>query len=534
MPKLVEYGDEVKAKALTGIKKLAATVGSTLGPLGSNVALDRKWGSPSVVHDGVSVAKEIEFDDPFENMGAKLVKEAAGKTNDNSGDGTTTSTILAYDMITEGMNKVKNGVNPMRLRKGMKLASDRLSSELKNKAIKIKPGKATQQIATISAQDEEIGELIAKAVDKMGIEGVIHVEEGSGLDISVEYKEGMEFERGYASRYFVTDQDKEVSEIENPYILVTDHKLKTWNDLLRFFESLVKVSKNIVIIADDIDGDVLPNLVLNRVRGSLNVSAIKAPGFGDNKKNTLADIAVLTGATFIAEDSGRKIDSITVEDLGRALKVVSTRDSSRVVGGQGTKESLKSHIQSIKAQIENSKSDYEREKQQERLAKLTSGVAIVSVGARTEAEMKEKKERVIDAVNSTKAALEEGILPGGATTLIHISNVLDEIKVTNKDVQAGIDLVRGAVVRPFMVLLENSGMTYLDNVGAVTEKGFGYGVDVMDEQVKDMVEAGIVDPAKVVREALDNATAVASTILTTYGWVTDKPEEKDKEQEIGL
>jgi chaperonin GroEL len=537
MAKQIKYGAEARELLKKGVDQLAKAVATTLGPKGRNVALDKKWGAPNVVHDGVTVAKEIELQDPFENMGAQLVKEAASKTADIAGDGTTTSTVLAHAIVTEGIKMITAGSNPMVMRRGLEKASEVVVTELK------KMGKAIKQtdianVATISAGDSQLGNLIAEALKKVGKDGVVTVEEGKGLSTEIEYKEGMEFDKGYASAYMVTNSDKMEAEIENPYILITDKKISALNELLPFLENLVKVSKDLVIIADEIDGEALATLVLNKLRGTFNALAIKAPGFGDRRKEMLEDIAILTGGTVISDDTGRKFDSVTIEDCGRADKVWADKDNSRIIGGKGNKTKIAARVNQIKTAINESTSDFDKEKLKERLAKLSGGVAVINVGAATEVEMKDKKERVNDAVAATKAALEEGIVPGGAVALLDISGRMTVKDLGNaqasRDEIFGFEIVKKALEAPFTKLMENAGVDagqLIAKAREISSTGQGFNIMNLDsvESAKpvDMLKEGIIDPLKVVRTAVQNAISVAIMILTTEALVTDIPEKKE-------
>lgn len=529
MAKQLKFGKEAREALLKGIDIVAKAVVTTLGPKGRNIALDKKWGAPSIVHDGVSVAKEIDLPDPFENMGAQLVKEAASKTNDNAGDGTTTSTLLAQVMTQMGMKKIDEGANPMILKKGIEKAVEAVVADLKKMAKPIKNKEEITQVATISAGDPEIGAKIAEALDKVGRDGVVTVEDGKGFTIDIEYKEGMEFDRGYASPYLVTNAEKMEAEIEDAYILLTDKKISSIQDLLPFLEKFVKVSKSLVIIADDIDGEALTTLVLNKLRGTFNVLAIKAPGFGDRRKEGLEDIAILTGGTVISEDTGRTFESIEVTDLGRADKVWSDKDNTRIIGGKGDKKVIDARISAIRKQIEASDSDFDKEKFQERLAKLAGGVAVINVGAATEVELNEKKERVKDAVGATKAAIEEGIVPGGETALLRAREAVKKVKVEKGDEQIGVDMVYAALGEPIKWLAKNAGddeEMVVKKVLASNDSDFGY--NALTGEFGSMIKMGIVDPVKVTRSALQNASSVAMMVLTTEGLVTDLPsKEKD-------
>ncbi len=536
MAKQIKYSAEARELLKQGVDELADAVATTLGPKGRNVALDKKWGAPSVIHDGVSVAKEIELKDPFKNMGAQLVKEAASKTADVAGDGTTTATILARSIVDEGILRITAGANPMIMRRGIEKAGEFAVTELKKMAKAVKSADLPN-VATISAGDQELGNLIAQALEKVGKDGVVSVEEGRGLTTEIEYKEGMEFDKGYASAYFVTNADRMTAEIEDPYILITDKKISSIQEFVPLLENLVKVSKNLVIIADDIEGEALALLVVNKLKGTFNSLAVKAPGFGDRRKEMLEDIAILTGGTLISEDTGRKFDTVTVEDLGRADKVWSDKENTRIIGGKGSKQALAARVTQLKQAIDETTSDFDKEKLQERLAKLSGGVAVLNVGAATEVELKDKKERVTDAVAATKAALEEGIVPGGSVALLDISN-----RMTNKDLENakasrdeifGFEIVKVALEAPFKKLMENAGLDagqLIAKAKEVSAQGFGFDVlklDIAETAVPvDMLKNGIVDPLKVVRTAVQNAVSVATMILTTEALITDIPEEK--------
>jgi chaperonin GroEL len=527
MAKQLKFSNEARESLLKGIDIVAKAVVTTLGPKGRNIALDKKWGAPNIVHDGVTVAKEIDLPDPFENMGAQLVKEAASKTNDSAGDGTTTSTLLAQVMTAKGMAKINAGANPMIVKKGIEKAVAAVVAELKKQAKPIKGKEEISQVASISAGEPEIGEKIAEALEKVGRDGVVTVEEGKGLTIDIEYKEGMEFDRGYASAYFVTNADKMEAEIENPYILLTDKKIASIQDLLPFLEKFVKVSKSLVIIADEIEGEALATLVVNRLKGTINVLAIKAPGFGDRRKEMLEDVAVLTGGTVISEDTGRNFESIEVSDLGQADKVWADKDNARIIGGKGSKALINSRVESIKKQIKASDSDFDKEKLEERLAKLSGGVAQINVGAATEIELNDKKERVKDAVGATKAAVEEGIVPGGETALLRAKVALKAIKTDSPDEKIGVEIVSEALEEPIKWLAKNAGddaETVLKKV--LTSKDFDFGYNALTGEFGSMTKMGIIDPVKVTRSALQNAASVAMMVLTTEGLITDIPEEK--------
>ena len=531
--KQLVFGEEARKKLRDGIDIVAEAVATTLGPKGRNVALDRKFGSPTITHDGVTVAKEIELEDPFENMGAQLLKEAATKTNDIAGDGTTTSTVLAHAMVTEGLKTLAAGANPMLLKRGIEAASKKVADAIKAQAIDISTKAEIANVATISAQDRQIGDLIAEVMDKVGKDGVITVEESKGLEFEQEYVEGMQFDRGYTSQYFVTDTEHMEAVIENPYILIHDKKISAAQDMLPLLEKMVQVGKrDLVIIAEDIDGEALATLVLNKLRGTLNVLAVKAPGFGDRRKAMLQDIAILTGATVISEETGRKLDTATVQDLGTAEKVQCDKDNTTIIGGKGDSDAIKGRIDQIRVEIDKTTSDYDREKLQERLAKLSGGVAIIRVGAATETEMKEKKHRVEDALSATRAAVEEGIVPGGGVALLNAIDSLSDLKMENDDAQTGVNIVRKALYVPMKRISENAGFdgpVVVENVHQAQEKAKSkqFGFDIITEQYVDMVKSGVIDPAKVTRGALENATSIAAMILTTEALITDLPE-KDK------
>lgn len=528
MAKQIIYSEEARKKLLAGVNKLAAAVATTLGPKGRNVAIDKKWGAPSVIHDGVTVAKEIELEDPFENMGAQLIKEAASKTNDVAGDGTTTATILAQAIVEEGLKNIAAGANPMILKKGLETAVETVVAHLKKSAKKVSGKDDYEQIATISAADITIGKLIAEALDKVGPDGVVTVEESRGIETNWEHREGMEFDRGYVSPYFVTDTAKMVSSIESPHILITDKKISAIADLLPLLEKLVQVTKELVIIADDVDGEALATLVVNKMRGTMNILAVKAPGFGDRRKEMLEDLAVLTGGSLISEDTGIKFESVTPEMLGKADRVTSDKDNTVIVGGKGVKSKIEARITQLKSQIEKTTSDFDKEKLQERLAKLSGGVAVINVGAATEIEMKEKKERVNDAVQATKAAIEEGYVIGGEVALVSAARTgLDKVKLEG-DAQIGVDILKKAAEMPLRKLAENAGEDSGWVLRTITDKNdpnFGY--NALTGEFEDLIKAGVIDPVKVTRSAVQNAASVAMMILTTEALVTDIPEKKE-------
>jgi chaperonin GroEL len=525
MPKQIIFNEEVRHALKRGIDTLADAVKVTLGPKGHCVALDKKWGAPSVIDDGVSIAKEIELPDPFENMGVQLVKEAASKTNDACGDGTTTSTILAHAMITGGFKNVVAGADPLALKRGIEKATNAIVEELKKASTEIKDKEQIAQVATITAVDREIGNLIAEVMDKVGKDGVITVEESKGIKYETEYVEGMQFDRGYISPYFVTNPERMEAVIEDPYILITDKKISAVSDLLPALEKILQVSKNLLIVAEDVDGEALATLVVNKLRGTLNALAVKAPGFGDRRKAMLEDMAILTGGKVISEEVGRKLDSVTVEDLGRARRVTADKDKTTIIEGKGSEEAIKARIKQIKAQIEETTSDFDREKLQERQAKLAGGVAVIKVGAATEVELKEKKHRVEDALSATRAAVEEGILPGGGVALLNALTALDKLEVEG-DEATGVDIVRKAVEEPIRWIAINAGRDGSVVVDTVKKSPPGVGYDAEADDFGDMVKKGIIDPTKVVRTALQNAASVASMVLITESLVTDIPEKE--------
>jgi len=531
MAKQLKFSEEARQSLMRGIDIVAKAVVTTLGPRGRNIALDKKWGAPNIVHDGVTVAKEIELKDPFENMGAQLVKEAADKTNDVAGDGTTTATLLAQKITQAGMKNITAGANPMIVKRGIEKAVEAVVEELKRISKPIKNKEEIEQVATISAGDSAIGAKIAEALDKVGRDGVVTVEEGKGLTIDIEYKEGMEFDRGYVSAYFVTNPERMEAEVEDAYILLTDKKVSSIQELLPFLEKFVKVSKNLVIIADEVEGEALATLVVNKLKGTFNVLAIKAPGFGDRRKEMLEDIAILTGGTVISEDTGRTFESIEVSDLGQADKVWADKDNARIIGGRGDKKAIEARIALLQRQIKETDSDFDREKLEERLAKLSGGVAQINVGAATEIELNEKKERVKDAVGATKAAVEEGIVPGGGIALIKARKVLSNISVEDEDEKIGVEIVREALEMPLRMLAKNSGEDdgyVLKHILERLEKepDSDYGFNALTGEFGSMTKFGILDPLKVTRSALQNAASVAMMVLTTEGLITDIPEEK--------
>ena len=524
MAKEILFNEEARRALGRGVDQLANAVKVTLGPKGRNVVLDKKFGSPTITNDGVTIARDIELPDPFENMGAQLVKEVATKTNDVAGDGTTTATVLAQAMIQEGMRNVAAGANPMILKKGIETAVKTLVEEIKKRSIKVSGKAEIAQVASVSAADEEIGGLIAEAMEKVGNDGVITVEESKGLQTALNVVEGMQFDRGYISPYMVTDPDRMEAVMDNPYILITDRKISAIADMLPTLEKVVKVGKELLIIAEDVEGEALATLVVNRLRGTFKAVAVKAPGFGDRRKAMLDDIAILTGGTVITEDMGRKLDSVELTDLGTARQVRITKDETTIIDGVGDKDVIAKRVSQIRAQVEETTSEFDREKLQERLAKLSGGVAVIEVGAATEVEMKDKKLRIEDALNATRAAVEEGIVAGGGTTFIDIIPALNTLEETG-DVQTGINLVKRAVEEPLRQIAYNAGLEGSVVVEKVKNTEAGVGFNALTEEYIDMVKAGIVDPAKVTRSALQNAASIASLVLTTETIVADKVEE---------
>jgi chaperonin GroEL len=529
MAKQLAFKDDARRRLKVGVDTLAEAVKTTLGPKGRNVALDKKWGAPTVTHDGVTVAKEIELEDPYENMGAQLLKEAATKTNDVAGDGTTTATVLAQAIVTEGLKNVAAGANPMLLKRGIEIAAIKASETIRNSAIEVKGKDDIAHVASISAADEEIGDLIAEVMDKVGKDGVITVEESKGLAFETDYVDGMQFDRGYISPYFITNSESMEAVISEPFVLIHDKKISSAQDIVPILEKLVQTGKrDLVIIAEDVDGEALATLVLNKLRGTFNLLAIKAPGFGDRRKAMLQDIAILTGGTVITEEMGRKLDTATLADLGRADKVSSSKDDTTIVGGAGSEDAISGRINQIKAEIDNSTSDYDREKLQERLAKLAGGVAVIGVGAATEVELKEKKHRVEDALSATRAAVDEGVVPGGGVALINTIEALKGVSDANPDINTGIAIVRRALEEPMRQLARNAGQEgaiIIEEVRRRGQKGkYIEGYNVLTDEYVDMVKAGIIDPAKVTRSAIENAASIAGMILTTEALITDIPE----------
>jgi chaperonin GroEL len=527
---MIEFNEQARQSLKEGVDVLANAVKTTLGPKGRNVALDKKFGAPTVTHDGVTVAKEIELDNHFANMGAQLLKEAATKTNDVAGDGTTTATVLAQAIVHEGMRNVAAGANAMLLKRGIELGTEALIAKIQDMAVPVKGKEDIAQVATISAADKEIGNLIAEVMEKVGKDGVITVEESKGLLFETEFTEGMQIDRGYLSQYFVTNTERMEAELDDPFILITDKKVSSIQDILPVLEKVAASRAPFVIIAEDVDGEALATLVVNKLRGTLNVLAVKAPGFGDRRKEMLRDIAILTGGQVISEEVGRKIDSAGIEDLGRARRIVATKDETTFIEGHGDEKAIKGRIDQIRAQIETTTSDFDREKLQERLAKLSGGVAVIKVGAATETELKEKKHRVEDALSATRAAVEEGIVPGCGVALINALSVLDDVKAEG-DILTGVRILKRALEEPLRGIAANAGKDGAVIIEIVRQQSLAQnnpniGYDVIADAYVDMIAAGIIDPAKVTRSAVENAASIASMILTTEALITDKPEEK--------
>ena len=525
MAKQLIFDDVARRNLKRGVDRLADAVRVTLGPKGRNVVLDKKFGSPTITNDGVTIARDIELEDPFENMGAQLVKEVATKTDDVAGDGTTTAVVLAHAMVSDGLRVVTAGANPMQIKRGIEKAVDAVVEEIKRVARPVETREQIAAVAAISAADPEVGEIIAEVMDKVGKDGVITVEEGQSLGLETEYTEGMQFDRGYLSAYFVTNPDRMETVLENPLILITDRKISAVADLLPALEKAVQQSKPMLIIAEDVDGEALATLVVNKLRGTVSVLAVKAPGFGDRRKEMLRDMAVITGGTVVSEEIGRKLDSVTFEDLGRARRVVATKDDTTIVDGEGSAEQIKARMTQIKAQIEDTTSDYDREKLQERLAKLAGGVAVIKVGAATEVELKEKKHRIEDALSTTRAAVEEGIVAGGGVTLLQAIPALDRLKL-NGDDAVGMSIVRKALEAPARQIADNAGAHGEVVVERVRKEKPGYGFDALKGEYGDMFAKGIVDAAKVTRSAVQNAASIAAMVLTTETLITDVPEAK--------
>ena len=530
MAKQLVFTTEAQRALKRGIDILASAVATTLGPKGRNVALDKKYGAPIITHDGVTVAKEIELKDPYENMGAQLLKEAATKTNDVAGDGTTTATVLAQSIVHEGLKNVAAGANPMLIKRGIELATDAVVGSIKAMSMPVVDKQEIGNVASISAADKQIGDLIAEVMEKVGKDGVVTVEESKGLEFETEYVEGMQFDRGFISAYFITNTEQMEAVIENPYVLTHDKKISAATDIVPLMEKLLQKGKrDLVVVAEDVDGEALATLVLNKLRGTFNLLAVKAPGFGDRRKAILQDIAILTGGTVITEELGRKLDSVTIDDLGQAAKIQSDKDNTTIVEGKGDPQAIKGRIEQIKVEIENTTSDYDKEKLQERLAKLSGGVAIIRVGAATETELKEKKHRVEDALSATRAAVEEGVVPGGGVALINAITSLVGVTSEESDIQTGITIMRRALEEPMRRIASNAGQegaVVIDTVGRMAKEkdNKNIGFNVMSGEYEDMVKSGIIDPAKVTRSAVENAASIAAMILTTDALITDVPE----------
>ena len=525
MAKQLAYNEDARRHLKIGMDALANAVKITLGPKGRNVVLEKKFGPPTITNDGVTIAKEIELEDPYENIGAQLIKEVATKTNDVAGDGTTTATLLAQAMVHEGMKNVAAGANPMAIKKGIEKATAAVLEELKRLSTPVTTKEQVSQVASISAADEEIGNLIAEVMEKVGKDGVVTVEEGKGIKFETEYVEGMQIDRGYISPYFITNPDRMEAAIEDPYILITDKKISAVSDLLPALERILQVAKNLVIIAEDVDGEALATLVVNKLRGVINCLTVKAPGFGDRRKAMLEDMAILTGGTVITEELGRKLDSVTIEDLGRARRVVSTKEETTIIEGKGSDEAIAARIKQIKTQTEETTSEFDKEKLQERLAKLAGGVAVIKVGAATEVELKEKKHRVEDALSATRAAVEEGIVPGGGVAFINAIPTLAKVKVGG-DEATGVAIIRRAMEEPLRMIATNAGREGSVVVDAVRKSKRGVGYDALRDDYANMQERGIIDPAKVTRAGLENAASIAAMVLTTESLITDIKEKE--------
>ncbi|MDD2916819.1 MAG: chaperonin GroEL [Candidatus Gracilibacteria bacterium] len=535
MSKTILFGDEARLQMFSGMEKVAKTVTATIGPKGRNVVFARSYGAPQITNDGVTIAKEIELEDPIENMGAELIKEAASKTNDAAGDGTTTATLLTYAMVKEGLREIRSGINAIELKNGMKMAGNMIEAELAKNSKKISTSEEITQIATISAQDSEVGEVISMAMSKVGNDGVITVEEGQTFGLEVELTEGMKFDTGYVSPYMVSAAEKMESRMTDTYILVTDKKITSLKDMIPVFEELAGSGKrDLVIIAEDVEGDALAGIILNKLKGAFNVLAIKAPGFGDRKKEILKDIAILTGATIITDELGFKLEHVSMEHLGHAKTVIAKKDNTTIIGGTGDKSRIDARVNEIRAQIENTKSEYDREKLAERLAKLAGGIAVIKVGAASEVEMKEKKLRIEDALNATKAAVDEGIVAGGGVALLKASLALEGIKLANKDQEVGAHIVGRALSYPVKQIAENAGKEGAIIVDAIRKNSdVNYGYDAANDAFVDMIKAGIIDPKKVARAALENAISIAGMFLTTEALIAPVPKKEEESHAHG-
>jgi chaperonin GroEL len=533
MSKELSFGDDARKAMAEGVYKLTKAVAATLGPRGRNVVIEKKFGSPVITKDGVSVAKEIELEDPIENLGAQMVREVASKTNDIAGDGTTTATVLAQAIVREGLKNVTAGANPMDLKRGIDLGVQAIQEGLRQLKRPISGNKEIAQVATISANnDSTIGNLIADAVAKVGKDGVVTVEEAKGTETSVDVVEGMQFDRGYLSPYFITDQDSLEGVLENAMIVLIEKKVSAVKELVPVLEKAAQQGRSILIVAEDIEGEALATLVVNKLRGTIKVAAVKAPGFGDRRKDILEDIAILTGATVISEERGHKLETTTVDQLGQAKKVVVTKDATTIIEGSGESDSIKARIEQIKGQIKNTTSDYDKEKLQERLAKLSGGVAVVKIGAATELEMKEKKDRVEDALHATRAALEEGIVPGGGVAYIRSQHMLDELEVANVDQRTGVNIIRKAIEEPIRHILSNAGLEASVIINKIKEDNEGsWGFNAYTEKFEDLIESGVIDPTKVSRVALENAASVASLLITTEATIVEKPSENNNDNQ---
>ena len=527
MAKEIKFSEDARKAMLRGVDKLANTVKTTIGPKGRNVVLEQSYGAPTITNDGVTIAKNIELEDHFENMGAKLVSEVASKTNDNAGDGTTTATVLTQAIVNAGMKNVAAGANPVGIRRGIDKATKAAVEELHKMSHEVQSKDDIAQIASISAANPEVGELIADAMEKVGHDGVITIEDSRGVDTTVDVVEGMSFDRGYMSQYMVTDTDKMESDLDNPYILITDKKIGNIQDILPLLQTVVQEGRSLLIIADDITGEALPTLVLNKIRGTFNVCAVKAPGFGDRRKDQLQDIAILTGGTVISDDLGMSLKDATIAQLGSANKVTVTKDNTTIVDGNGAKDAIAERVEQIKQAIANTTSEFDKEKLQERLAKLSGGVAVIKVGAATETELKEKKYRVEDALNATRAAVQEGFVPGGGTALINVIPALENVETESDDEATGVNIVKKALEAPVRQIAENAGVEGSIIVNRLKSEKPGIGYNAAVDKFEDMVAAGIVDPTKVTRSALQNAASVSAMLLTTEAVVADKPEPKN-------
>ena len=522
MAKQLSFGEDSRRALIKGVDAVADAVKITIGPKGRNVVLDKKFGPPTITNDGVTIAKEIDLEDPFENMGAQLIKEAASKTNDIAGDGTTTASVLAQKMVHEGVKHIVAGVNPMLLKRGMEASSRAIVETIRGMATPVEGTEQIAQVAAISAADPNVGKLIAEVMEKVGKDGVITVEESRGLEFEVDLVEGMQFDRGYVSPYFISNSERMESALDEPLIIITDQKVTAIGEVLPLLEKALAVSKNIVLIAEDVEGEALATLVVNKLRGTMNCIAVKAPGFGDRRKAMLEDIALLTGGTVISEEIGKKLDTATVEDLGRARRVVATKDETTIVEGHGSDQDIKDRIDQLKAQVGDSTSDYDREKLQERIGKMAGGVAVVRVGAATEVELKEKKHRVEDALAATRAAVEEGIVPGGGVALLRAISALDSVNLEG-DEGIGVQILRRALEEPLRMIATNAGKEGSVVVDSVFHKAEGEGYDALNDEYVDMVANGIIDPAKVIRAEVENSSSIAAMILTTESLVTDIP-----------